>query len=49
MASTCERWAGAVAEHERIIAALEARGAETLAYELDIHLANGWERVKSVV
>ncbi|CAN7669396.1 GntR family transcriptional regulator [Phyllobacterium sp. LjRoot231] len=44
-----ERWAGAVAEHERIIAALEARDAETLAHELDIHLANGWERVKSVV
>jgi len=44
-----ERWAAAVAEHERIIAALEARDAETLARELDIHLANGWERVKSTV
>jgi DNA-binding GntR family transcriptional regulator len=44
-----ERWAGAVAEHERIIAALEARDAETLAHELDTHLVNGWERVKSVV
>ncbi|PRD44732.1 GntR family transcriptional regulator [Phyllobacterium phragmitis] len=44
-----ERWASAVAEHERIIAALEARDAETLARELDIHLENGWERVKSVV
>jgi DNA-binding GntR family transcriptional regulator len=44
-----ERWADAVAEHERIIAALEARDAETLARELDVHLANGWERVKSVV
>ncbi|RCS22048.1 GntR family transcriptional regulator [Phyllobacterium salinisoli] len=44
-----ERWADAVAEHERIIAALEARDAETLARELDTHLENGWERVKSVV
>ncbi|MEK1889093.1 MAG: GntR family transcriptional regulator [Phyllobacterium sp.] len=44
-----ERWAGAVAEHERIIAALEQRDAETLAQELDVHLVNGWERVKSVV
>ncbi len=44
-----ERWAGAVAEHERIITALEQRDADTLAQELDVHLANGWERVKSVV
>ncbi|MGH6763657.1 MAG: GntR family transcriptional regulator [Phyllobacterium sp.] len=44
-----ERWALAVAEHERIIAALEGRDSETLARELDIHLANGWERVKSVL
>ncbi|KXF75334.1 GntR family transcriptional regulator [Paramesorhizobium deserti] len=44
-----ERWAAAVAEHERIMAALEARDAETLARELDVHLANGWERVKSTI
>ncbi|MGH6861889.1 MAG: GntR family transcriptional regulator [Phyllobacterium sp.] len=44
-----ERWAGAVAEHERIMAALEARDADTLAHELDLHLINGWERVKSGV
>jgi DNA-binding GntR family transcriptional regulator len=44
-----ERWANAVAEHERIMAALERRDAETLARELDVHLANGWERVKSVL
>lgn len=41
-----EKWAGAVAEHEEMIAALEARDADRLAAILAQHLQLAWERVK---
>jgi DNA-binding GntR family transcriptional regulator len=44
-----EKWAGAVADHEEIIAALEARDAERLAVALEAHMAATWGRVKDVL
>lgn len=41
-----EKWAGAVAEHEEMIAALEARDGAKLAQVLGQHLTHAWERVK---
>jgi len=41
-----ERWAHAVAEHEAIIAALEARDADGLSAILGRHLTQAWERVR---
>ena len=41
-----EKWAGAVADHEHIITALEARDAERLAAALMAHMDRAWERVK---
>lgn len=41
-----EKWANAVAEHEEMIAALEARDADRLAAILGKHLTQAWERVK---
>ena len=41
-----ERWSKAVAEHEEIIAALEARDPERLSAILGQHLTLAWERVK---
>lgn len=41
-----EKWASAVAEHERMIAALEARDAEGLSDILGRHLTLAWERVR---
>ena len=42
-------WAAAVAEHEEIVAALEARDGPRLAEVLDRHLANAWVRVERFV
>jgi DNA-binding GntR family transcriptional regulator len=44
-----EKWAGAVAEHEEMIAALEARDGPRLARILRRHLGNAWERVQSML
>jgi DNA-binding GntR family transcriptional regulator len=39
------KWAGAVAEHEEMIAALEARDDARLAAVIENHLDHTWERV----
>ncbi|WP_062012393.1 GntR family transcriptional regulator [Aureimonas sp. AU4] len=44
-----ENWTAAVAEHEAMIAALEARDGPRLAAVLGRHLANAWERVERFV
>ena len=44
-----EKWAGAVADHEEIIAALEVRDANRLAAALEAHMAATWSRVKDVL
>lgn len=44
-----EKWAAAVAEHEEMIAALEARDEARLSEVLGRHLANAWERVRSSI
>jgi DNA-binding GntR family transcriptional regulator len=44
-----EKWKGAVADHEEIIAGLEARNPERLARALMAHMERAWERVKHVV
>ncbi|MCC7275711.1 MAG: GntR family transcriptional regulator [Alphaproteobacteria bacterium] len=44
-----EKWAGAVADHEAIIAALEARDADALARTLEAHMAATWERVRDAI
>lgn len=44
-----EKWAGAVADHEEIIVALEARDADSLAAALEAHMAATWSRVKDVI
>jgi DNA-binding GntR family transcriptional regulator len=41
-----ESWADAVAEHEEMIAALEARDGDRLARVLAAHLARTWARVQ---
>lgn len=41
-----EKWAGAVADHEAMITALERRDGEALAQALSRHMALAWERVK---
>ncbi len=41
-----EKWASAVGEHERMIAALEARDADGLSDILGRHLTLAWERVR---
>ncbi len=43
-----EKWAGAVAEHAAMIAALEARDADRLAAIVVSHLDNTWERVREL-
>ena len=40
-----EKWAAAVAEHEEMIAALEARDATRLAAVIVRHLEETWSRV----
>ena len=41
-----EKWASAVAEHEEMITALEARDLDRLSAVLGHHLTMAWERVK---
>ena len=41
-----EKWAAAVAEHEEMMMALEARDAVALPGVLGTHLANAWVRVR---
>jgi DNA-binding GntR family transcriptional regulator len=44
-----EKWAGAVADHEEMIEALEARDGERLSKVLTAHMEKTWERVKHAV
>jgi DNA-binding GntR family transcriptional regulator len=44
-----EKWAGAVADHEEMIAALEARDGEQLAQVLNAHMEKTWDRVKDAI
>ncbi len=44
-----EKWAGAVADHEEMIAALETRDAERLAQVLSAHMEKTWDRVRSAI
>ncbi len=44
-----EKWAGAVADHEEIINALEARDAERLSTILTSHMEKTWERVRNAI
>lgn len=44
-----EKWAGAVAEHEEMVSALEARDAERLAAVIARHLEATWVRVQDVI
>ena len=44
-----EKWAAAVAEHEEMIVALEARDKARLSEVLGRHLINAWERVRAAV
>lgn len=41
-----EKWRGAVEDHERIMAALEARDPDRTAQALTAHMLGAWERVK---
>ena len=41
-----EKWKGAVADHEEMMAALEARDAQRLAEILSLHMDRTWDRVK---
>ena len=44
-----QNWAAAVADHEEIIVALEARDADLLVAALTNHMVRAWERVKSLL
>jgi len=44
-----ENWAKAVAEHEEMIAALEARDAARLSEIIERHLSAAWERVEASI
>jgi len=44
-----EKWAGAVADHEEIINALEAQDAERLSTILTFHMDKTWERVRNAI
>lgn len=44
-----EKWAGAVADHEEMIAALEARDADHLSKILTAHMEKTWERVRNAI
>jgi DNA-binding GntR family transcriptional regulator len=44
--ATPDNWCSAVAEHEAMIAALEARDGEALARAVTEHLLRTWDRVK---
>jgi DNA-binding GntR family transcriptional regulator len=41
-----EKWAAAVADHEEMIVALEARDGARLARSLSAHMRNTWDRVR---
>lgn len=41
-----EYWAGAVADHEAMVAALKARDGKALGAAMATHIQNTWERVK---
>jgi DNA-binding GntR family transcriptional regulator len=43
------KWAGAVADHQEIMAALYARDAPRLSAALEAHMAATWERVKNAI
>jgi DNA-binding GntR family transcriptional regulator len=44
-----EKWAAAVAEHEEMIRALEARDGERLAAALTGHMSEAWRRVSDII
>ena len=44
-----EKWAAAMAEHDEMIVALEARDGKTLSKVLGRHLLNAWQRVKDAI
>ncbi|KRB55322.1 GntR family transcriptional regulator [Rhizobium sp. Root708] len=44
-----EKWASAVAEHEEMISALEARDQSRLSEVLGRHLFNAWDRVRDTL
>jgi DNA-binding GntR family transcriptional regulator len=44
-----EKWAGAVADHEEMMAALEARDPERLSKVLIAHMEKTWERVRNAI
>ena len=44
-----ETWSGAVADHEEMITALEARDGKRLTTALVDHIARTWERVKDAI
>jgi len=44
-----EKWAGAVADHEEMIDALEARDADRLSKVLTVHMEKTWERVRNAI
>jgi DNA-binding GntR family transcriptional regulator len=43
------KWAGAIADHEEIMAALEARDADRAANALTAHMDRTWERVEGAL
>ena len=46
---TQESWGAAMADHDEMIAALEARDGDRLADALEQHLKRTWERVQSAI
>jgi DNA-binding GntR family transcriptional regulator len=44
-----EKWAGAVADHEEMIAALEARDTDRLSTILNDHMIKTWDRVRNAI
>ena len=44
-----ESWAGAVADHEAMVAALKARDGQRLGQAMARHIANTWDRVKDSI
>lgn len=44
-----DKWAGAVAEHEEMIVALQTRDAGRLSATIARHLEHTWDRVKAVI
>jgi DNA-binding GntR family transcriptional regulator len=46
---TDEGWAAAVADHEEMMKALEARDGQRLAAAMVDHITGSWERIKNVI